>query len=443
MRSVHIFIISLACVIMIGLPVYVSAQTVSIDAQKLVPHVDVNLSPRTGSFVEGSTFEVPIIIDTKGSNINSIEIRISFDRNKISIIKPLNGNSIIGVWVEPPKYDNTRGTASYVGVIPNGITTGSGFIGTITFKAIQTGKAVISVASNSAVLLNDGLGTAADVGFGRAEYLIIPKAPEGVRVYSETHPSQSEWYNNNNASLSWERDGGVTGFSFILDDKPSTVPDDTVDTEDISKSFPTIGDGLWYFHIKAIKNAVWGTTGHFLVRVDTTPPASFKPQVSYLLAALISIDRTLVSFFTTDNLSGVDHYEVGIIDKNQPVTESPVFVQAESPFQVPIQKGSNLEVIVRAIDKAGNVRDESIAVKPPFVITQFLRDNIVYILLFIILLGLFILITHYLVGHHILRYMRRVFLIMKKEEAQEVLKEEIEHQMVESEPTDTKLPPSV
>ena len=40
--------------------------------------------------------------------------------------------SIIGVWVEPPAYDNSRGTV--IGVIPNGITTSSGLIGTILFS---------------------------------------------------------------------------------------------------------------------------------------------------------------------------------------------------------------------------------------------------------------------------------------------------------------------
>lgn len=425
----------------IGTPLFLSAQTIQVNAQKLVPQVEVYLSPRSGSFVEGSTFEVPIVIDTKGSNINSVEIRITFSSDVLSIVKPLNGNSIIGVWVEPPKYDNTRGTASYVGVIPNGITTQSGFIGTVTFKAIKTGRAVVQVSSQTNILLNDGLGTATNVGLGRAEYSIIPKAPEGVVVFSETHPSQSEWYNNNNATIAWEREPNVTGFSFIVDNKPNTIPDDTVDTEDTVTSLSNLSDGLWYFHIKAMKRGVWGTAGHFLVRVDTTPPAAFKPEASYLLESLTSIDRALVSFFTTDNVSGINRYEIGIIDKNQPVTESPVFVQADSPFQVPITKGSNVEVIVRAIDKAGNVRDQAISVKTPFIITQFLKDNIVYVLLFIILLGLTILITHYLVGHHIIRYLKKAFVLMKKEEAQEILHQE---QVTElSEKDDTLNPPRI
>ncbi len=388
----------------------------SVNAQTLVRRVGVSLSPRTGSFVEGSTFDVPIIIDTRGVSVNGVEVRVQFDKDKFSIVRPSSGVSIIGVWVEPPKYDNTKGTASYVGVIPGGIITGSGLVGTMTFKALKTGVGTISIHTNTKVLFNDGLGTEATVDLGRAEYTVIPKAPEGVRIYSETHPDQGVWYKNNSPVLSWDKDAGVDGFSYIVDNNPSTIPDNVSEGTVTSTSFDALKDGLWYFHIKASKKGVWGTTGHFLVRIDTVPPASFKPQVNYLVAATVLVERTLVSFFTTDNLSGIDRYEVGIVDKMQPITTSPVFVQAESPFQVPLTKDGSLEVIVRAVDKAGNTRDESIHVKAPFVITQFVKDYLVYILIAIILMGVVILVTHYMVGHHIIRNLRRFKQFIRQEE---------------------------
>lgn len=392
----------------------VHAQT--LNANTLVKRVGVTVSPRTGSFVEGTTFDVPILIDTRGASINGVEIRVQFDKENFAIVRPSGGVSIIGVWVEPPKYDNTKGTASYVGVIPGGITTSSGLVGTMTFKALKTGSGTISINSTSKVLFNDGLGSEAVVDLGRAEYSVIPKAPEGVRVYSETHADQGLWYKNDSPVLSWERDPGMEGFSFELDTNPTTIPDNIAETEDTSTSFEKLKDGLWYFHIKANKKGVWGNTGHFLIRIDTTPPAVFEPQVNYLIAAAVLVDRTLVSFFTTDNLSGIDRYEVGIIDKKQPITTSPVFVQAESPFQVPLTKDGSLEVIVRAVDKAGNTRDVSVDVKAPFFITQFVKDYLVYILLAIILLGIVVLVTHYMVGHHIIRNIKRLRDMIRKEE---------------------------
>ena len=385
----------------------VSAQTVNVDASKLLAKAEINFSPRSGSFEEGSTFQVPILVNTKNRSINGLEIRINFDSSKLSIINQTGGVSIIGVWVEPPKYDNTKGTASYVGVIPGGIVTQSGLVGTITFKAKSTGVANVSIASNSKILLNDGLGTETIAEYGRASYTLLGKAPEGVQIFSETHPAQTNWYTNNSPIISWLKDAGVTGFSFELDNKPNTVPDSVVDTIESTTAFNDLADGLWYFHIKAIKGNVWGATGHFLVRIDTAPPAGFTPVADYLMAAVIASNRTLVSFFTTDNLSGVNHYEVGIIDKNQPLTESPVFVEAESPFQVPLQADGKLEVIVRAVDNAGNVRDESVSVEAPWVISKFIQDYLVYILGGIILLGFVMLIMHYMFGHHVIRVLRR------------------------------------
>ncbi len=409
--------------IFFAIPFFLHAQTVTVDAANLLAHVEVSLSPRSGSFVEGSTFQVPILLNSKNKNINGVEVRINFDKEKLSIVDPSGGTSIIGLWVEPPVFDNTHGTASYVGVVPGGITTGSGLIDTITFKAKSPGKAVVSISSSSKILLNDGLGTGAQVDVGRAEYTILSKAPEGVVVFSETHPVQSDWYNNNSPTLSWSKDPGVTGFSYVLDTKPNTIPDNTIEGDDTIKTFEDLTDGLWYFHIKANKNGAWSTTGHFLLRIDTTPPAKFKPQTNFLVAAAVAAQRTLVSFFTTDNLSGIDHYEIGIIDKSQPATASPVFVQAESPFQVPLTEGGKFEVIVRAIDKANNIRDESIDVRQSFGIAKFFKEYPVYILLGIILLGVTLLVLHFLVGHHIIRYIRRVLEILKKESRKGAKKE--------------------
>ncbi len=404
----------------------VHAQSIYLDASKLVPRVALTFSPRTGSFTEGSNFDIPILVDTRGASINGLEVRISYDKDKLEIVKPSSGLSIIGVWVEPPSYDNTRGTASYVGVIPTGVTTDSGLLGIVTFRAKKTGRAVISFNTNTKILLNNGQGTEAQTDLGRGEYTILAKAPEGVNIHSETHPFQSDWYNNRNPVISWDKESGVSGFSYAIDDKPATIPENEVMTQETSISFENLSDGLFYFHIKAYKNGVWGTTGHFLIRIDSSPPAEFVPEVNYLFAAAASSERALVSFFTTDNLSGIDHYEVGVIDKSQPTTVSPIFVQAESPFQVPIT--GTQSVVVRAVDGAGNVRDASIMVETPSLIRKFATDNLVYILILVIAAGLIGLAFHYLVGHHIIRYIRRAFELEKQDElAQE---EELEKKWV-------------
>ena len=397
----------------------VNAQSVNIDASQLLSHSEITFSPRSGSFEEGSTFQVPILVNTKNKSINGIEVRVNFDKDKLLVVNPISGNSIIGVWVETPKYNNTEGTASYVGVVPGGITTEAGLVGVITFKAKAPGRAVVSFDNRSKVLLNDGLGTETVLNFTRAEYSIFPKAPEGVQIFSETHPIQTTWYNNNSPVFSWVKDPKIEGFSFVFDNKPNTIPENTIMTPDTTQAFNNIQDGLWYFHVKAVQNGAWGTTGHFLVRIDTTPPARFKPNVDFLVAPTMEGERTLVSFLTTDNLSGIDYYEVGVIDKSQALTESPVFVQTGSPFQIPTENNGQLQVIVRAVDGAGNTRDESIEVKKASPFSKFLGDYAVYILSFIILVGLGMLITHYLFGHHVLHLLNRLRQILNRQEKEQ------------------------
>ena len=77
----------------------------------------------------------------------------------------------------------------------------------------------------------------AATNFGRAEYDPHPKTSRGVIIHSETHPSQDTWYNNNNPSVTWERESECNWFSYVLDNKPSTVPENTILTTDTNKSY--------------------------------------------------------------------------------------------------------------------------------------------------------------------------------------------------------------
>lgn len=400
---------------------FVSAQT--INAMDLLPSVTVSPSPQTGSFLEGSSFEVPILINTNGKSVNSIDLRINFSPHLLEVIDPSAGKSVVGVWIEPPTFNNKEGFASYVGVIPNGLVTNSGLVGSITFKAKKQGVASISISPSSSVLLNDGEGTETKVTFGQARYNIISKPPQEIEVFSPTHPLSSEWYTNNNVTLSWEPESGVEGFSTILDTKPFTNVENNITTTDSSISFEELSDGLHYFHIKQKKNGVWGATSHFLIRIDTTPPAVFKPKADYILASVGFIERALISFITTDSLSGLSHFEVGLIDKSEGVNSSPVFVQTESPFQVALEGKKSIEVIVRAIDNAGNVRDASVSVRAPYIVTKFLKDNLLYILIAIVLAGFVAIIIHYLFGHHIIAKIKKIRALLKKEEQEESQKD--------------------
>ncbi|MEK7187560.1 MAG: cohesin domain-containing protein [Patescibacteria group bacterium] len=418
MRKIFAGVALLSCVSLI-LAVSVQAQTISLQASSLVPEVALLVSPGTGSFEDGGTFTISILVDTKGKSVNSLEVALSFDPDKLSIVGPSGGKSIIGVWVEPPIYDNATGIARYAGVIPGGIITSSGLINSITFKTKRPGQTAIVLNASSKVYLNDGFGTTARVNVGRGTFTILPKPSAGVVVFSETHPVQRNWYNNNNPILSWEREPGATEYSYVLDNQPGTIPDNTPETEGATVQSKDLQDGIWYFHIKSNKHGLWGQPGVFVIQIDTAPPAEFQPAIDYLLAALSLVNRALVSYFTTDNLSGIDHYEVGVIDKTQPTTVSPVFEEVASPYQVPLEEGGNARVLVRAFDRAGNVREAGVDIKTPFFINNFLEKYGLLVLIGLLSAIIVLMLLHYLITHHLLRHAKKALRAFEEDAAED------------------------
>ncbi len=374
------------------------------------PQVNLFFSPATQTVIEGSTFEMSLYIDTNGASMSTMELLVKFPPQLMEVVSPSAGQSLIQLWLQPPTYSNVDGTARFVGLIPNGIVTESGLVTTMTFKALATGKADVSLLSGSQVLANDGLGTVAQTSFGRASYTITAKPPAGVRVFSATHPFETDWYKERNTVIGWDQDQNVDGFSFAIDTEPSTVPDETSEGLMTSTGYEGLSDGLHYFHIRASKQGVWGPTSHFLIRIDTLQPADFKPD-------LVEVNdggqtRRLVSFITTDSLSSVDHYEVGVIDKTESPDLSPVFVQAESPYQFTSDPTHHYRVIVRAVDRAGNLRDASVEIRPT-IYAGFLPKVLALSqeFMFVILSALLALLVgaialHYLIGHHVYRRLR-------------------------------------
>ncbi|MFZ5559582.1 MAG: cohesin domain-containing protein [Patescibacteria group bacterium] len=316
------------------------------------------LSPSSGTFQIGSTFNISIFVDTGGRDINAIRVDLKFDPKKLQVASPTTGQSFISVWIAQPSYSNIEGTVSFQGGVPGtGIRTSSGLVSTITFRAITPGSTTISVRDTSQVLLSDGKGTDILGSMGKGIYEIVLPPPEGPAVISSTHPDQNRWYKNNNLTFSWEKEVGVTDFSYMIDNDFQGVPDNISEGSDKSVSHENLKDGIWYFHIKAKKGNSWGGITHYVVKIDSTPPAEFRVGIEPGLASIISVGQPIISFMTTDALSGLDHYEVKMISYRGDIKESTeFFVEAASPYRAPLEAGV-YKVIVRAFDKAGNWRD--------------------------------------------------------------------------------------
>ena len=283
---------------------------------------------------------------------------VKFDPSKIQVTNPTTGKSLIKVWISQPIYSNTKGEISFIGGMPSpGINTSAGLISTVTFRAISPGRTEISFLSSSKVLRNDPEATQILAYKGEGVYDILIPPPEGPKVFSPTHPNSDKWYKNTNPTFSWHKEQGVTDFSYTLTKSPTDIPDNKSEGDHTSISYSDLKDGIWYFHIKARKASTWGGTTHYPIKIDSTPPAFFIPEIS---PSKITIqNQLLVSFLTTDALSGISHYQLKCINitpgRNQ--NESGFFVEAASPYGLPSLEVGDYLVVVRAYDKAGNFRE--------------------------------------------------------------------------------------
>ncbi len=313
------------------------------------------LFPSSGSFLVGSTFTVSIFLNTEGSEINVVWADLKFPPEILQITSPTTGSSFISEWIIPPNYSNERGIISFRGGVPGGIITSAGLVSSITFRAVSSGKARIEFSEESKVLLNDGKGTDILVDTRGGEYQILIPPPEGPKVFSPTHPNSNIWYSDSSPSFSWEKEKGVTNFSWSFDQNPQGRPDGISEGDKTLVSFSEVKDGIWYFHIRQKKEGIWGKTTNVPIRIDTAPPNDFSPRVE-TYSRLVGY-QTMVYFETKDNFSGVDHYEINIIDLSVfPSTQS-FFAEVTSPYKVPFQEAGKYNVIIRAIDRAGNIRE--------------------------------------------------------------------------------------
>lgn len=417
--------------IIIGLflaPFLVFAENpINLDGPSLLPKAEIFTTPNTAEFLVGSTFEVPIYINTEGNSINTINVKLTFNPTKLSIVKPSGGKSIFGIWLEPPTYDNKNGTASFVGVVPNGIVTSSGLIATVTFKAMSVGQTRINITDYSSANLNDGVGSNVKLNLSGSVININPKIPDGVIIYSDTHPYQDRWYNNKYPTLKWDAPVGVKGYSVLFDLNPNSNPPPIINTQDSFISYENIKDGMWYLHVRANVSGVWGSPSHFQIKVDTTPPAFFTPEVDLLKDGTKS-KKYLLSFITTDALSSIDHYEIGILDKDDENVSSPIFVQTESPYLMS-DTSKNTHVIIRVYDRALNMREVSLDIYPGVTWMIALKKYALYIFIILTFILCLELLLHYLFGHHIVDHIKKMFFIFKKISSNDKKYQEIENEL--------------
>jgi len=207
-----------------------------------------------------------------------------------------------------------------------------------------------------------------------------------------------------------------------LNQEPVDIPDDISEGDATQVSYKNIGDSTWFFHIKALGPTGWGGTTHYAVNIDSTPPASFRIEITPRKRTVVR--QPTIFFTTTDQTSGIDHYEIKLIKVGSAgiVTEediregqmqlTPFFIESTSPYRSPPLTLGTYDVIVRAYDRAGNFREETEKMKvvttifTPFGDEGFLiRGGLVitwtwFWILLILLILLALYLAHFLYRRH-------------------------------------------
>ncbi len=322
----------------------------------------LSVSPASGTFTVGSTFDVSLFLNTGGKPVNAIAAFVNFPSDKLQLISPSAGRSIIEIWTAPPKFNNQTGQIELQGGIPGGINVSSGLITTLTFRVKSVGSAVLRFLDDSRVLLHDGVGTDALENTTSGVYQLILPPPAGPIVASETHPDQSVWYPNPNVVLRWGAiEGDAEGYSYVFNEESVDIPDGISEGARSSVTYKNASDGIHYFHIKALREGSWGGATHFAVKIDTNPPAEFPIEI--IPSARTTRQRPVIQFETTDVFSGIDHYELKLVPLEAASVVSaapgdqPLFIEVGSPHIPSALDFGSYDIIVRAYDKAQNYRE--------------------------------------------------------------------------------------
>lgn len=324
------------------------------------------LKPSDGTFYIGDTFDVSVYVDTGGRSINAINVDLDFPSDKLQVISPTLGQSLISFWLLPPTFSNAAGTISLQGGIPSpGIRTSQGLVTTVTFRVVNTGKATISFRDTASVFLADGTGADILQTKSGAMYSFYLPPPAGPKISSPTHPNPDSWYLEKDVEFVWQTPQGANAVSYVLDKEPLTVPDNISEGGDISVIYRDLPSGTHYFHIKSLSPETgWGKTSHFVVNIDYEPPADFEIEVSP--SSKTSVRQPTLFFETSDANSGLNRYvlQVTRVSKNvsagiERFVIAPFFIEVISPFLLSELDYGTYNIVVRAYDLAGNFRETS------------------------------------------------------------------------------------
>jgi hypothetical protein len=229
------------------------------------------------------------------------------------------------------------------------------------FAALGQGEHTIYFkASNDAGAVSGGSG---EWSWRFYKDTILPSTAGGL--HSSSHTIET-WSNNNTVRVTWasatDNGSGIAGYSFLWDDVPGTVPDNIMDTDNVTATVsPALTDGgSHYFHIQAVDTAGnWGASvsiGPFFI--DATAPLATTnlTSISHLPIAWSGDNTVAVSWDgASENMSGLSGYAT--LWSSSATSHPPAITNSgnvTSSISLPLSDGNSHYFHIMALDLAGN-----------------------------------------------------------------------------------------
>jgi hypothetical protein len=307
-----------------------------------------SLNPSVTEVKAGERFAVDIFVQPNGEALDTVRLNLKYPADLLSVDSFALGN-LFERSSPGNSVNEDAGELSQGGFTLEGPVTAEGVFGTVTFLAEKAGRGEIEILGTSR-LISGGIEKI-DTGSlqGATVTIVAEERPLlNVLLTSTTHSDQERWY---------QRGEGSAEFSFTLDGEGEiarwlTAFDRTpeggavTETADSPLRVSVTDDGIWYFHVKGVlTDGTETATAHYKLQIDSAPPNAIVPTTDDV--KLSDGEGTTLYFGTTDDLSGISHYEVSI--------NGSVYERMESPVEIEDLAVGDYAIEVKAVDKAENV----------------------------------------------------------------------------------------
>ena len=356
------------------------------------------LSPPAGTYTVNDHAMIRVFVSSDGAPISGVEGTLTFDPLKMNVVSVSHEASVLTSWPTPPSFDNEKGEIYFGGVMSTSTVLDRGHIMSVVITPLRAEDFRLAFASGAAILAGDGTGgnivsslkPGDYTGIPRGEYVASPALMSSVLleygssstpseitaaeseeigtstenstdegevlgtttkreiITSPSHPDQNAWYAFASSTLMWDTPEGVVSLRLSLNKKPDGGGIVHYNMPMNEKIINNIPEGVQYFHLTREWSDGHTDDATYQLQTDMTPPAGLtlteKPRDD------TTDPRVVLLISATDTLSGVEQYEI-TIDNNAPLTWTP---DEAGEYHVPPLSPGAHEIMVRAIDKAGN-----------------------------------------------------------------------------------------